>query len=64
MTHAEFVFKNGKTLDVDLKSITKNINGLGDLHSFKWEHGKDRLLYLDIENLDAVVWHADEEASA
>lgn len=56
MTRAEITFKSGAQITVDLESFTVSKNISGGLHSMKWEHGEDRLMHLDVDEVAAVVW--------
>lgn len=60
MTKTDITFKSGATITVDLKSFTLNKNGLGGVHSVEWEHGDDRLMRLDLDEIVAVVWRGNE----
>lgn len=56
---ATFHMRNGAAIEVDVKSITKTKNPMGNLIGFKWESvtemdGRD-LFYLNIDQVDAVV---------
>lgn len=60
---ATFILHNGVTFDVDVASLTRTTNKVtNETTGFEWEHGRrgseaDRLFYIRVEQVDAVVVH-------
>jgi hypothetical protein len=56
MSKTEIVFKGGAAITLNLEGLTVNKNAFGEIVSLEWVAGKDRIGYINISEIAAVVF--------
>jgi len=56
MSKVEIVFKGGATTKLDVKEFTVKKNAFGEIVSVEWVAGKDRIGYINISEIAAVIF--------